>query len=152
MALEADRPASLLKFAEHMVKEAEKQSETIQREAEAEAKQNAEDVVADAVSVAKAKSNEILTKAERESQNLLKRAREEADELLKVADLKAEDRLAASASESQVQARQFADSVADEIRSTVAKRLVSGGEASPDALSGKVGRNSKASANGLGKD
>ena len=41
MALEADRPASLLKFAEHMVKEAEKQSETIQREAEAEAKQNA---------------------------------------------------------------------------------------------------------------
>ena len=37
MALEGDRPASLLKFAEHMVKEAEKQSETMQCEAEAEA-------------------------------------------------------------------------------------------------------------------
>ena len=109
---------------------------------QAEAKRQAEEIVADAVAVAKAKSNEILTKAEREGQNLSKRARKEADELLRAADLRAEDRLAASLSESQLRARQLAASVAEEIGSAV-KRLV-GGEASPEALSGKAQRNGKA--------
>ena len=149
IVLEQDRPASLLSFAEQMVKEAEKQAETIRLTGEAEAKRQAEEIVADAVAVAKAKSNEMLTKAEREGQNLLKLARKEVDELLRAADLRAEDRLAASVSESQLQARQLAASVTEEIRSAVAKSLV-GGEASREALSGKAERNGKAAAKGSG--
>lgn len=146
IALEGDRPASLLNFAEQMVKEAERQAETIRRDAEAEAKLQGEKIVADAVASAKAKANELSTKAERESQDLLKRARKEADELLTAADLRAEDRLAASVSESQLQARQLAASIAEDIRSAVAKHLAGGREASPEALDGKPERNGKAAA------
>ena len=96
--LEGDRPASLLNFAEQMVKEAEKQSEIIRQDAEAEAKQQAGKIVSDATTAAKAKANDMLSKAERENQDLLKRARKEAEEILKAADLRAEDRLAASVS------------------------------------------------------
>ena len=144
IALQGDRPASLLNFAEQMVKEAEKQAETIRQDAEAEAKRQAEKIVADAVAGAKAKSKEMLAKAERESQDLLKSARKEADELLKAADLRAEDRLAASVSQSQLQARQLATSIAEDIRSTVAKHLAHGDEATSEAPGGRPERNGKA--------
>ena len=151
IALEGDRPASLLNFAEQMVKEAEKQAETIRSDAEAEAKLRAEKIVADAVAGARAKSNEMSTNAERESQDLLKRARKEADELLRAADLRADDRLAASVSESQLQARQLAAAVAEEIRSAVATHLAGGGEAPPEDLSAKAERNGKTAAQGAAK-
>ena len=144
IALEGDRPASLLNFAEQMVKEAEKQAETIQQNAEAEAKKHGQKVVSDAVASAKAKSNEMLAKAERESQDLLKRFRKEADEILRAADLRAEDRLAASVSESQLQARQLATSIAEDIRSAVSKHLTGGNEVSPEASGGGPERNGKA--------
>ena len=155
IAPEGDRPASLLNFAEQMVKEAEKQAEIIRQDAEAEAKKQAQKVVSDAVASAKTKSSEMLAKAERESQDLLKRARKETDEVLRAADVRAEDRLAASVSQSQLEARQLASSVAEEIRSAVSKHLTGGSEIAPETSGGRPERNGKAAqtvTKGAGKD
>ena len=118
---EQDRPASLLNFAEQMVKQAEIEGEEIRENANAQSRKTIEAAERDA----KAKYDEIVASADKEAQQLLKKAQKQAQDVVKDAEQKAEDRCSLADLDAELTVRNLTAQVSDELRSTVLRLLQS---------------------------
>ena len=137
---EQDRPASLLNFAEQMVKEAEKAGEEIRKDAKSQSRKIIEAAERDA----KGKHDDIVASAGQEAQQLLKKARKQAEDIMQDAERKADDRRSRADLDAELTVRNLTAQVSDEISSTVLRLLQSKGMAVEPPQNGAGGTNGSA--------